>query len=72
MDINAVTQLITTVGFPIAACIALYIQSNKQNDMWRTTLEQQNALHKAEMDKVTEALNNNTAALNRLIDRSEK
>lgn len=32
MDINAITQLITTVGFPIAACIALFWQNLKMND----------------------------------------
>lgn len=72
MDINNITQLITTVGFPIAACIALFWQSNQQQENFRVTLESQNAQHKLEMDKITEALNNNTAALNRLIDRSER
>lgn len=32
MDINAITQLITTVGFPIAACIALFWQNLKMNE----------------------------------------
>lgn len=32
MDINSITQLITTVGFPIAACIALFWQNLKMNE----------------------------------------
>lgn len=32
MDIQAITTLITTVGFPIAACIALFWQNNKMTE----------------------------------------
>lgn len=70
MDINVISQLITAVGFPIAACIALFWQSNKQAETFRDSLEQQRAEHAAEMAKVTEAINNNTLALNRLLERS--
>ena len=58
MDMSTITQLITSVGFPIAACVALYLQMNKQNEQ-----------HKEEMSKVTEALNNNTIALNKLAEK---
>lgn len=33
MDINAVSTLITSVGFPIAACICLFYLLNKQTEM---------------------------------------
>lgn len=58
MDMTTITQLITSVGFPIAACVALYLQMNKQSEQ-----------HKEEMSKVTEALNNNTIALNKLAEK---
>lgn len=58
MDFSTITQLITSVGFPIAACVALYIQINKQSEQ-----------HKEEMNKITEALNNNTIALNKLAEK---
>ena len=32
MDIQTITTLITTVGFPIAACIALFWQNIKMNE----------------------------------------
>jgi len=32
MDINAVSTLITSVGFPIAACICLFYLLNKQTE----------------------------------------
>ena len=31
MDVNEIITMISTVGFPIVACIALYLQSREQN-----------------------------------------
>ena len=61
MDIQAITTLIGSLGFPIAACIACFSMLNKERDE-----------HKAEMQKVTEAINNNTLALEALKGRLEK
>lgn len=55
MDWNMISTIISSVGFPIACCAALFYQMNKQSEQ-----------HKEEMDKVTQALNNNTLALNRI------
>ena len=52
MDIATISQIISTVGFPIAACIAIYIQSNKQAER-----------HDEEIAKINEALANNTKAI---------
>lgn len=52
MDIGVITQLISTMGFPIACVIAMFYFWNKERDD-----------HKTEMQKMTEALNNNTLAL---------
>lgn len=52
MDWTVIMQLISSIGFPIVACIALFTQMNKQTEQ-----------HKEEMNKISEALNNNTAAL---------
>ena len=56
-----ILQAITTVGFPIALTLILlwyiYDSSNK---------------HKEEIDKMSEALNNNTLALTKLLDRMER
>lgn len=60
MDVSALTQLVGSLGFPIVACIALYVRMNKQDE-----------LHKEEMSKITESLNNNTIALNRLVDKMD-
>lgn len=56
-----ILQAISTVGFPIALTLILlwyiYDSSNK---------------HKEEIDKMSEALNNNTLALTKLLDRMER
>ena len=61
MDVQALTTIIGSLGFPIAACIACFWMLNKERDD-----------HKAEMTKVTEAINNNTLALTQLTERLGK
>ncbi len=51
---------ISSVGFPIVACIILAIILYKQNES-----------HKLEMNEVKEAINNNTLALTKLTDKIE-
>ena len=55
MDAGVLTQMIGSLGFPIAMCVALLWIVVKLNEQ-----------HKTEMDKMTEALNNNTVALTKL------
>ena len=56
MDFSAVSQLISSVGFPIAACVALFWQMNKESTQ-----------HKEEMDALQESLNQNTLAITKLV-----
>lgn len=58
MGVNDVVSIISTVGFPIAACVALFWQSNQMQKQ-----------HKEEMDGVKEALNNNTLVVQKLVDK---
>ena len=58
VDLSAITTLIGSLGFPIAACIACFWMLNKERDE-----------HKQEMQKVTEAINNNTVAITTLTER---
>lgn len=55
IDANAVVTLVQTLGFPIVCCVALFYRMIKESEN-----------HKEEMNKVTDALNNNTQALIRL------
>lgn len=59
-------QLISNNMFPIAACIALALFFNKVNDNYRSDIKELTQSHKDEMHNMTEALNNNTAAINEL------
>ena len=61
MDVSMVTEFINGVGFPIACVIAMFYMMNKESEN-----------HKEEMQKVTEALNNNTLALTELRDMISK
>ena len=54
---QSVVQLIGSLGFPIAACCYIFWELNKEREA-----------HKAEMDKLTEALHNNTLAMQKLVD----
>ena len=58
MGVNDIVTIISTVGFPIAACVALF---------WQTNEMQKN--NKEEMDGVKEALNNNTLVVQKLVDK---
>ena len=57
MDLNVLLQAITTVGFPIAMCLLLFWYIRKQSES-----------HKSEIDKLSEAVNNNTLIIQRLTD----
>ena len=55
MDAQAFSQLISSVGFPIVACMI----------MWKS-LQDSTAAHKEEMDAMKESLNHNTLVLSEL------
>lgn len=49
---------VSTVGFPIVMCVLMYVMNDKQD-----------IRHGEEIEKVTQALNNNTIALQKLLDK---
>lgn len=56
MDFTTISQLISSVGFPIAACVALFWQMTKESER-----------HKEEMNALKESLNQNTLAITKLV-----
>lgn len=58
MDVNAVTTLITSVGFPIAVCLICFWYINKMQEQ-----------HKEETKQLADALNNNTLVMQKLVDK---
>lgn len=61
MDTTQLIQIISSLGFPIVMCGALF---------WY--MIQQREEHKEEINKMSEALNNNTLAIQKLLDELEK
>lgn len=60
MDIGTFTQLISSVGFPICVCLLCF---------WY--IKEQQEKHKEEIDKLADAVNNNTLVIQRVIDLLE-
>lgn len=69
VDSASITQAIMNVGFPIAMCCAMAWYVKYITDKHRDEVRQLNEQHDVEMQQVTEALNNNTLALQKLCDR---
>lgn len=61
MDANEIIQIVSSLGFPIVMCGALFWRQVKSDEQ-----------HKEEMDKLSEALNNNTQAIIKLSDNLDK
>lgn len=51
-------EAISTLGFPIVACATMFWYMNKERDD-----------HKQEVAQLTTAINNNTAVIERLLDK---
>lgn len=72
MDITAVMQAISSLGFPIVACIAIAWYFNKVNENYRSDIKEINQQNKEQLEKLTEAIANNTVAVARLVDKLDK
>lgn len=69
MNINEILTAVTTVGFPIVCCGAMMYYVKYTTDKHREEIETLNTQHKDEMKEVTNAINNNTLALQKLCDK---
>ena len=65
-------SVIGQYAFPIVACVLMgwYVKYIKDN--YRKDINEISTRHKLEMDNVTEALKNNTLAIQKLTDYIEK
>lgn len=69
MDFASAITAIGSVGFPIVACCAMAFFFSKVNNNYRTDIKDLSQQHKEEMAAMTEALNNNTLVIQRLVDK---
>lgn len=58
MDFQTVIQAVTTVGFPIVVCLIMIFLNEKQDER-----------HTNEMQEIKKALENNTLAITKLVDK---
>lgn len=58
MEISNILTAISSVGFPIVACIALFWKNHKDDER-----------HEEQSNKFNEAVNNNTVALIKLTEK---
>lgn len=68
-NVSTLTQFISSYGFPIVMCLLMTWYVYDTNKKHRAEVEKLNEQHKEEIKQVTEALNNNTLALQRLCDK---
>ena len=71
MDANVIITMVGSLGFPIVACIGLGWYVKYMSDQNSTEVKEMRQEHQAEVQKMTEALNNNTLAIQRLVDKME-
>lgn len=58
MDFSGIASLISSVGFPIAACCYMFYLNDKQSKQ-----------HKEEIDKLRASLDNNTRVMNKILNK---
>lgn len=64
--------MIGSLGFPIVACLGMAYFFTKVNDNYRNDIKELNAAHKEEISAMTEAINNNTLVIQKLVDKMEE
>ena len=71
MNVDNVMQLVSNYIFPVVACIALAWYFAKSNEQYRQDIKELNATHKEETKQLSEAIDNNTKVIQRLLDKME-
>ena len=71
MDLNGISEIISTVGFPIVCFLLCGYYVKYREDKNDEKLDKLNNQHDEESKQMIAALNNNTLALQKLADRLE-
>lgn len=69
MDISTLSEIISTVGFPIVCFLMCGYYVKYREDKNDEKFDKLNDQHDEEAKRMTEALNNNTLALQKLADK---
>ena len=68
MDYSVIVTMIGSLGFPIVACVFIAIFFSRTQDNYRADIKEMQMTHKAETDKMTEAINNNNLLLQQILE----
>ena len=69
---NDIVQIISAVGFPIVAAVGCAYFVKWQYEQNQKQIDEMRKEHKEETANMTEAINNNTLVILKLIDKLEK
>ena len=69
MDIKVLLDAVSVVGFPIVMCLIFIYYVKYLNDTNREQINQLQLQHRQESTEMTKAIENNTLALTKLIDK---
>lgn len=69
MDLNAISETISTIGFPIVCFIMCGWYVKYREDKNDEKLDKLNTMHDDESKQMISAINNNTLALQKLTDK---
>ena len=72
MDVNAITNLVGSLGFPITCTIFLIWVLFKMTDMHKEEISELRASNESNVAKMTEAINNNTVTLTNVVNMIDK
>lgn len=68
---DEIMSLIGSYAFPIVMCVAFFWRQYKSDEAYREEIDAIRDAHTIESQQFTEALNNNTIALQKLADKLE-
>lgn len=68
MDVQAITAIIGSLGFPIVACVVMFKHLSDERENNNKQREADRQEHREEMQRITDALNNNTLVMQKLVD----
>ena len=69
---NDIVQIISAVGFPIVAAVGCAYFVKWQYEQNQKQIDEMRKEHKEETQNMTEAINNNTLVIQKLIDKLDK
>lgn len=72
MEVNSIVTIISSLGFPIVACIACGFFIKYMFETFLKQIQDMREEHRTEVDKMTKAINNNTAVIQRLLDKEKE